>query len=295
MSLERNRRLLSNQGQDPSGGGPTEIPLSREALIERWKNAPEELKKYPAKPFTDSEGNVLYEYPKGTRLLILGEEVMDSCQTPWAEATVRHAFQALGNKRNVNVLERGFGLGIVATNIIDHLEDIGGTYTCIELNEEVARYADTIWQSRLDASAHAKAISVRGGTYTGLKVPINIIHGDAYEKTKRLAEVGKQFDLIVSDTFPLSERERSMNDLLDMEILKHCLTPDGVFTFFGYFTGSEGGIGPQQRDVLAQHFESYGVAAQVTVNPPPDYKYFNPSTGPIRRLPVIICKQPIFE
>lgn len=282
---------LENSGQDILGIIPSELPSHSEALIEEWRNAPERIHEYGPESILDSEGNVIYEYSKGTRLLILGQEVMDSCQTPWAETTVDKAFEALGNKRDVSVLERGFGMGIVATRIIQHLEVRSGRYTGIELNEQVAAFADTTWRRKQSSMARTRATSVLGGTYNGPHVEINIIKGDAYEETRKLAEAGQKFDIIVSDTFPLSEEERGINDLIDLVTLKRCLSPDGVFTFFGYYTGSQGGIGPTQKDMILEHFAEYSVT-EVTVNPPLDYRYFQPPTGPIRKLPVIICRRP---
>lgn len=262
------------------------------AALEKWRNIPQRIFNYQGGPFPP-EGNTLYEYSTGTRLL-MGEEgdekeVMDSCQTPWANATVDRAFEALGNKKDVNVLERGFGMGIVAEKIIHGLVSRGGTYTVIELNKEIADYAKGKWKKKNERSL-ANMVSEMTPN-PGPQVSINIIEGDAYEETRKLAEGGRKFDIIVSDTFPLLEEEKGINDLIDLETLKQCLSSDGVFTFFGYYTGSQGGIGPTQKDMVLEHFEEYSVT-EVTVNPPPDYKYFQPATGPVRKLPVIICKRP---
>lgn len=273
--------------------------LSDNQRLERtnlWRKKPERIHRYPSGIVNDAAGNLLYEYPEGTRLL-MGEpedekEVMDSCQQPWVTATVEKAFQALlESKSNVNVLERGFGMGRIASEIMDYLRRQGGNYTVIELNEKVAEYAKNEWVNKQRGIDRERATSPLGGTYTGSNIEINIIEGDAYEETKKLAEEGRRFDIIVSDTFPLSEEERGINDLIDLETLKRCLAPGGVFTFFGYFTGSQGGIGSRQLALVLQHFKEYSVS-EVEVNPPPDYNYFRAPTGPIRRLPVIICKRP---
>lgn len=280
------RRLGQHEGNE------NDSSIHSAARIEEWRNIPQRILDYEAGPFPP-EGNTLYEYSRGTRLL-MGEEgnekeVMDSCQTPWANATVDRAFEALGNKKDVNILERGFGMGIVAEKIIHSLVSRSGTYTVIELNKQVADYAKGKWKKKNERS-FANMVSEMTPN-PGPQVSINIIEGDAYEETRKLAEEGRKFDIIVSDTFPLSEEEKGINDLIDLETLKQCLSPDGIFTFFGYYAGSQGGIGPAQKDMVLEHFEEYSVT-EVTVNPPPDYKYFQPATGPVRKLPVIICKRP---
>lgn len=279
------------QSAESTTGGERKGPLTRAELVGRWRNAPEELRKYPAGPYTDGE-RTLYQHRKGTRLMILGQEVMDSCQTPWANSTVDRAFVALGYKKDVRVLERGFGMGIVATRIMEHLGMTGGEYTCIELNEQDANFADTKWRKKVNEMAGSVARTVRGGTSKdATNVGINIIRGEAIAETEKLAETGREFDIIISDTYPLSEDERSVNDLLDLEQLIRCLAPDGVFAFFGYHTGSDGTISATQRSMIDRYFETV-TTTQVDVYPPKDYEYFQTPSGPVRRLPVIICTKP---
>ena len=278
----------------------------REALVERWKNAPNKIRKYPAGKITGSSGETLYEYSQGARLLILGEEVMDTCQKPWANRTVDNAFYALDlkysrnatsstTKYDVHVLERGFGMGIIAARIMLHLTSRRGSYTCIELNEETARYTDKTWRNRQNQIARLLAKSMPGGTARDAKyIPMTVIRGDAFEETAKLAQEEKKFDVVISDTYPLSEEEKSVNDLLDLEQLVKCLNPDGVFAFFGFHTGSEGVMNARQRNLVDKYFNN-ALTTWVQVSPPPDYKYFNPQSGPVRRLPVIICTEPRIE
>lgn len=275
-------------GQDVLGNSPKE--LSRKELIERWKHAPEKLVKYRAGVIKDSEGNVLYEYSKGTRLVILDEEVMDSCQEPWARATVDKAFEVMGNKKNPNVLERGFGMGRVASAIVENLIPRGGTYTVIELNKQVAEYARE-WKKN-----YKELIANMGSPMTpnpGPQISMSIIEGDAVEETKKLAASEKKYDIIISDTFPLSKDEGSVNDLLDLDTLVKLLEPDGVFAFFGFHTGYDGRLNERQGNLVDRHFDEVSRTIAKGINPPPDYKYFNPENGPIvRELPVIICSKP---
>ena len=224
---------------------------------------------------------------------------MDSCQKPWVIETVDRAFTALDDKgpskQNVEVLERGFGLGQVASEIMDKLRPRGGTYTVIELNKKNANYAQTTWTNKQNVIDKARVTSARGVRYDkdNPNVYINIIQGDAIEKTKELALAGSKFDIIISDTFPLLEEEKSINDLLDLAILVECLKPNGVFAFFGYHFGFQGGMNERQRNLVEAYFEDVSRTVVKGINPPPDYKYFNPENGPtVRELPVIICTKP---
>ncbi|MEX2007439.1 MAG: class I SAM-dependent methyltransferase [Candidatus Levyibacteriota bacterium] len=277
-------------------------PSDRQALVEQWRNAPFSVVDYSSGKI---EGNSPYEYRAGARLMMLGQEVMDLCQWSWTDATADKAFQTLNEgysrplgletKRNVRVLERGFGMGLIASRIIDHLMIVGGNYTCIELNDQIAEYADTRWREVQNESARQIALMPMGGDESDAKyIPINIIRGDAFEETAKLAEKGEKFDIIISDTYPLSDEERSVNDLLDLEQLIKCLDPKGVFAFFGYHTGAQGDLNQRQRNLIDSNFDKIQIT-HVRVSPPPDYKYFNPPTGPLRRLPVIICTQPIID
>ncbi len=276
-----------------NGKNGKEIPISREVLVEEWRNAPEKLVKYKAGVVKDSEGNVLYEYSKGTRLVILDKEVMDSCQIPWARATVDKAFELLERKekkKNVNVLERGFGMGIVASAIVENLIPRGGTYTVIELNRQVAEYVRE-WKNN-----YKELIANMGSPMTpnpSPQISMAIVEGDAVKETEKLAASGRKFDIIISDTFPLSEDESSVNDLLDLDTLVKLLNPDGVFAFFGFHTGYDGRLNEKQGNLVDRHFEDISRTFAKGINPPPDYKYFNPEGGPIvRELPVIICSKP---
>ena len=266
----------------------------REALVERWKNAPNKIRKYPTGKITGSSGETLYEYSQGARLLMGDEtkeeviEVMDSCDTPWAFATVDMAFKELGAKdRPVKVLERGFGMGITARRVIQNLVAHGGEYTVIELNEENAAYARQ-WRT---SQEYSLTRMTHGSQDSRPNISIEVLDGEATEVTGMLQKAERKFDIIISDTFPLSEEERGMNDLLDLDILKHCLESGGVFTFFAYYPESNGGIKELQMSAIRKHFSEYR-EDEVEVNPPPDYTYLQSSKGPIRKLPVAVCKNP---
>jgi len=301
------KERIGSLGPESNGGNPDNFVAKeslcnpREERIEWWRNAPERIEKYDGDDFKDHEGNILYSYERGTRLLI-GEgpdevEVMDTCQTPWANATADVAFKELGEKnRPIKILERGFGMGLIASRLIQNLgrTNNGGSYTVIELNTKNAEYAKGWKTNQLYSLTRSRNLL---GIRSNHNIEINIIEGEAYEETAKLADAlvdkpEEKFDIIISDTYPLTEDERSMNDLLDLETLKRCLKPDGVFGFFAHFPGSTDDVSYGQASIIARHFRNY-TRTRVTINPPPDYRYLQPETGPIRSLPVVICKDPI--
>lgn len=295
MSKERTpmaERLSSLEG---GHNGKKEEGHARKALVEQWRNAPEGVHQYVAGQIKDDSGDVIREWSSGARLWIGDQdEVMDSCQRPWVVETVDKAFEALGPRLNISVLERGFGMGLVAGEIWNHLRRLEKTsYTVIELNSQVANHARNIWLPKQIRSERSKATSEIGGTYSGSNIAVEIIEGDAVEETEKLAALGRKFHLIISDTFPLSKDENSVNDLLDLGTLIQLLEPDGVFAFFGYHSGYQGGMNERQRNLVEAHFGQINRTMVQGINPPPDYKYFNPENGPIvRELPVIICSKP---
>lgn len=269
----------------------------RKERIEWWRKASERPEKYFGGEGIDKDGNP-YEYPAGTRLIIgRGKEtyqVMDSCETPWAFATVDMVFKELGSKSGeVDILERGFGMGITARRVIQNLVARGGSYTIIELNEQNAAYARE-WKR---SQEYSLTRMTHGMQDTKPNISIDIIDGEAYEETARLLEAERKFDIIISDTFPLTEDEQGINDLQDLDVLKRCLKPGGVFSFFAYYPGSAGALElvKKQGEMIARHFDPRGVIiSQARINPPPDYKYLHTDTGdPVRILPVIVCVKPI--
>jgi SAM-dependent methyltransferase len=267
--------------------GPSSVDKKRKELVISWANAPEEVQDYEAGEITE-KGND-YNYPKGHRLIIGGEQVMDSCETPWAFETVNKAFNEFPQDSGpLSVLERGFGMGITARRVIQRLITLGGEYKVIELNKGNANYARE-WIKKQKIALTNLASSLPG---TKPDIDISIIEGDAYEETAKLAEKGEKFDIIISDTYPLSEDEQGINDLRDLDTLKRCLKPNGVFTFFAYFPGSAGGVVKKQENMITPHFKDYSVSS-VEITPPPDYEYLRSDAGPVKRLTVVICKKPI--
>ena len=288
---------MSTQETDASRGVGEQVvgdpkPLSREELLTRWEKAQYDgVVRYGAGSNTDKRGE-FYKHGPGTRLVILGEDVMDSCETPWADATVEFAFEAIGRKTNIAFLERGFGMGIVASRAMEHLALRGGSYSCIELNNQVADYAENAWKPKQELRKEIAQSDMRANR--PLSVEIKIIRGDAIRETQKLARKEKKFDIIISDTYPLSKDEEGINDISDLETIIGCLKPDGVFAFFGYHSGSEEDLDRTQRELVYDRFDDIQIK-HVSVLPPKSYRYLNTAKGAVTRLPIIICTRPIIQ
>lgn len=268
--------------------------LSRKELQRRWKEASYgDVVRYNAGYNTDQNGEV-YRHERGARLVILGENVMDTCESPWADATVDLAFSELRKRADIEILERGFGMGLVATEAVRHLSGRGGNYSVIELNDDVADYAEGEWKKKQELHYRGLRQSTLGGEKRKpAEVGITIIRGDAVEQTQVLANEGRKFDIIISDTYPLTEDEQGFNDINDLETVVRCLNPDGVFAFFGYHPGSEEDLDQAQWSLVRHHFGTIHID-QAYVLPPKSYKYLNAPNGAVTILPVIICTNPKF-
>lgn len=292
MTNELEKNILREaQTSEKKGFRPDK---ERNRLVMEWKNAPERVIDYDKGSAIDNDGNP-YDYPSGHRLLIgdpaKGEvnQVMDTCETPWAFATVDKTFEGFPqNSGRIDMLDRGLGMGITLRRAIQNLITRGGSYTAMELNKEIADYGRKL----INRTKIALANMANGLPGTKPDINISLIEGDSYEETAKLANEGRKFDIIISDTFPLNEEEKGINDLKDLNTLKKCLNPNGVFTFFAYFPGSTGGVVKKQENMITPHFREYSVCS-VEVNPPPGYKYLQGEHGGIRRLAVVVCKNPI--
>lgn len=266
-----------------------------EQVVTEWKNAPAEIVEYES-GFVRPEGDSAYRYEAGRRLIIKNELVMDTCEGPWGQAVVDAAFDheaiaKLDRTKTLRVLERGAGLNIAGTRIIDRLIGRGsGEYHVIELNDDVANLAEA-WKQDMEEAIRKK------GREQGLKYNIKIfIHrGEAREVSKQLAEKGEKFNIIISDTYPLDESETGTNDIEDIEVIKNLLyRNNGVFAFFSYFPGmdqneGQAGFAVRQLSKVKPHFVEAGLKAEAMVKPPQDYTYLFRDGKPVRSLPVVIC------
>ncbi len=283
--------------------------IQRASRVEAWKKEPTHIIDYPGGVTPDGKS-----YPAGRRLIIAGEQVMDTCETPWCKAAVEDVFEEIrliseifDNNPNVfkpplRVLERGHGLGISGRFIIQKLISLGrpSSYTVIELNHMVANAARN-WQESLEHGLKALAY---GLVDTLPQIEMRIIEKDAYEATDEFIKNGEQFDIIFSDTYPLTEAESGSNDIGDIDLLKRCLSPNGRLAYFGldlasthvdpYTYEKTGGIIGNYKIFINEHFETIRVHL-VEVNPAPDYLYLHKNGIPIKKLPAITCIGPKFN
>jgi hypothetical protein len=281
------------------------IKSERKKLVEEWRDSPAEIHYYWGGKYNDSKNNP-HEFTSGSRLFV-GEkknEVMDTCQRPWCESTVYGLFNGftgslapLEEKEPVCLL-RGFGQGEQAQIILNELMVRGrGELHIIELNNDIVE----TMQEFLAESHKIILPKFRYGLQTKIQITIHI--GDAYQITENFLEEGKKFDVIISDTYPLSSEESSLNDILDIENQVKCLKPHGRFSFFAYSRDhlpNATGLTDEQRKRIDPHFETVLVknyVAQIDdplkgIGVPPDYKFLQMEDGPVKFLPVVICTDP---
>src|SRR3989344_843849 len=280
-------RMSSAMGSADGQASPVTPPVfaegsriltPREALVERWRERPARIKHYQAGVLDNGT-----PYPEGDRLFVNGEQVMDTAETPWCRATVDAVFR--GKERSMPplvVLDRGFGLGITANLIMQKLVGIGtGEYHVVELNRELAERAKR-WEEQMK-----NALNRLSGKLVGTRpdVKIKVHEEDAYALSKRFKQDGKEFDIVISDTYPMGETEKGENDLGDLDDLIDCIADDGRFTFCAQYPGSQGGVSPHQRDILYNYFRGYNVT-DVPVVLPPDYPFAQGADGkPVKILP----------
>lgn len=247
-------------------------PSYSDKLLERWRKLPRTIIEYPSGVYPDGT-----KYELGRRLIINGEQVMNTFEEPWCMATVETMFE---DKRGpLIVVERGYGLGIMADYILQKMLSHGGEYHIIELNQEVFKDARN-W-----ANAQQRSID-RMQLPFPLKISVHL--GDA-DEVLRSFQSGS-FDLIFSDTHQLEPDKRGVNDILDLDQLKRRLKPSGRFTFCAFHRDNqEGGLDERQVVLLTTHFNKYQVVSGVEVVPPIDCSYLR---GPVGRLPVVVCEKP---
>lgn len=297
---ETNRRT----GAIPHPTGEFGVPLVSDgtppkdslALIERWRKAPARIDSYLAGSVIMKDGSK-YRYPKGNRLVITptpNEEVqvMDTSEWLWASEIVEAAFNAESIRRlpqnfKLKVLERGAGLMIVGSRIIDHLmRRRSGEYHIIELNKEVLH--NPIWgvyawrQKQMDRIAEISREK-------GIPYDIDIIvhEGDAIEETQKLVDSGKKFIIIIGDTVPLKPSDSGVNDIVDIDVTKRALNRGGVLGFFAWdpqHLVEQGALTARQLGILQPHFSQIQISS-ADIKPPPSYTYL----FGVRSLPVVTC------
>lgn len=223
---------------------------------------------------------------------------MDTCEGPWGKIAADKSIEDASwsdfrdPRRTFRILERGAGLNISGTRLIRRLNEKDGPseYHVIELNEEVADRAEEWREEQLRQLA---MITKHQGIKSGIKIFIH--RGEAKEETARLVrEEKKKFDIILSDTFPITKAEEGINDIIDIDVIKEGLTRNGVFTFFAYHPGAENieennDLLIRQLNRVSPHFKTTGIN-NADVKPAKGYDYlFRPDGTPIRRLPAFTC------
>ncbi|HKC14599.1 MAG TPA: hypothetical protein VKC89_01380 [Patescibacteria group bacterium] len=284
------------------GNGDERGKESEKFLVEQWKQAKAYREPYEAGEAVLSNG-VSYPFREGKRLTILGKQVMDTSEYPWASETINVAFREMvhpNSSQPVKVLEMGFGLGITANRIIEQLEGrrIKGEYRVVELNHQI--YLDALeWKKRKEAEFDQKDREMAGSKPD---IKIEIVGGEAGQEARRLLrEIGssenQKFDIIISDTFPLRPEDQGINDIKDLPILVKLLTSGGVFAFYPYVPGSisqadaQDGLTTKQRTIVKPYFDHI-VSSSAIIYPPPEYKYLFRKSGPVRSLPVAVAVGP---
>lgn len=263
--------------------------------IEAWRKAPAQIITYPSERVSQPDGTTYTANP-GRRLLIGGIPVMDTCEGPWADETVALAFSVnkirfLDLSYKLKVLERGAGLNIVGTRIINRLVGRGsGEYHVIELNDDVADNAEK-WKEHMDETIAGFKI------ITGIKYDIKIfVHrGEARGVTRKLVlDEERKFNIILSDTYPLTEEESGINDIEDLDVISKGLYKEGVFAFFPYDASSEGvtedGYVTARQSAMLRPYFPRRITSVADIKPPAGYTYlFHEDGTAARKLPVIVC------
>ncbi len=284
-----------------NGNGKGKDELSERFLIEQWRKAPADIEPYGAGK-VDLPNGVSYEYREGKRLTILGKQVMDTCEYPWASETVNFAFDQLthpNSSQPVRVLEMGFGLGITANRVIEQLKGRGlkGEYKVVELNHQVYLSA-LAWKKRKE-DEFEEDDRIQPGSRPNIQ--IEVIEGEANQEARRLLrEIGssenQKFDIIISDTFPLREEDQGINDIKDVPTVVRLLHSGGVFAFYPYVpttvskADTEDGLTSKQRSLVGPYFDhiSSRYTREQPINPPKEYKYLFRKSGAVRSLPVAV-------
>lgn len=278
------------------------IPGERRKLVDKWKYCSAEKVSYDPGEYRDSKG--IHKYRGGIRLYVGKEnyEVMDSCQRPWCEETVNGLFRGFEDslsplaEQKPTVLLRGFGLGEQARLILNELiVRKAGELHIIELNKKIVNtYVRDFFRECIRVMYSDSRYNLEQ------KIKVYLHYGDAFQITEQMAKEEKKFDVIISDTYPLSKTERSVNDVIDIDNQIRCLKPKGRFSFFSYsknYKPNETGITDLQQAIVTPRFDSINIKPHLAridnpskgIGIPPDYKFLQTDNGPVEYLPVVIC------
>ncbi|MCL4354172.1 hypothetical protein M1349_01735 [Patescibacteria group bacterium] len=292
---------------DPSFSGasdefrrPADSILYTDPIVREWSKAPVILEPY--KGGTVLNGDQVYTYKPGVRLLIEGKEVIDSCQYPYWIRAVRAGLEKVQLKtgETLKVTEAGLGEYMCANRIlIESLAEFHKSgrrthYRGIDLSEEVYKRG-VEWKENWLKSFELQS---NYGLDLEPSVRISLYMGEASEVAEDLAAKGKRANIIFADTYPIKPIAKGVNDLLLLPGLsRHIVPENGVFVFFSYTKETEGysagEVSDMQRTLLDQCFESYNISAEkIPVFPPPDYDFFKRDDGTmVTSLPLVVVSQ----
>ena len=254
--------------------------MNRKTLVNNWSEATPKYIEYPKGVYM--QRGFVYKYPPGRRLEILGRQITDDCVTPWCHATIdsllRYSIKYT-NREPVRILLRGYGLGISPNHLVGQLSKrkAHALIHIIELNQNLALIARK-WAFKK--------------SYTTHRIDLKIHQGDPFEVTQRLVDLKQKFDIVLSNTYPLNDKEKGKSDILDLGNLKKLLTPNGRFSSFMYDPSQKESLKEEQEKIIKQHFKTFDIT-YVPIFPHPDYKYLFYKGKPVTQLPVIICSNPI--
>lgn len=179
-----------------------------------------------------------------TELIIGGWQVMQAWEQPIMQVLAHQA-----TKRQGDILEIGFGMGISATAI---LERGCNSYTVIEAHPVIVEKAHK-WAEQYNT-------------------PITIINGFWQNVIPNLTS---RFDGIVFDTYPLKEEERSRNHFDFIPIAPSLLRVKGVLT---YYSDENLNFRSDHLKLLLSYFDEVKLIKVSGLKPPPDCEYWQSDT-----------------
>lgn len=193
------------------------------------------------------------------QLRIGGWQVMQSWEAPLMDVLAEEVTAGGGD-----ILEIGFGMGISANRIVSH----GCTsYTVIEIHPQIAALAQEFGEKQ--------------------SLPCEVIEGAWQEVVPSL---GRRFDGILFDTYPLSAGERGKNHFSFIPLAPSLLTSDGVFVCYSDDTKQ---FRSEHLELLLTHFDEVTLRKVSGLTPPRDCEYWKHRhmVIPAARRPVAVVEE----
>lgn len=286
-------------GTDGEFHRPKDSVLYKDPLVKAWSESPVTIVKYSGGTFDN--GDQIYSYKPGLRMIIEGKEVIDSSQYPYWVRAVRAGMEKVQLKRGeiLKVTEAGLGLLMCANRIMNEAladfirEGKRAHYRGIELNKGVYDKALEWKEGWIDSFRKQS----NGGLDVEPGIKITLYQGEAAEVAEDLGKRGRVANLIFADTFPIRDDAKGVNDLLLLPGLTKHMSPDAVLVFFSYTREADGystsQVEARQRELLDEAFDVYDISTEwVPVFPPPDYDFLKRADNTmITSLPLIVVSQ----